>query len=62
MIQKFKEIEIGMIPEEWSISKFGDLFEVPLRNGLTRPKMARGSGIKMVNMGNYFLIVGFSVM
>src|SRR5687768_11976332 len=33
---------------------FEDLFEVPLRNGLTKPKAVRGSGVKMVNMGEVF--------
>ena len=33
---------------------FEQLFEIPLRNGLTRPKKVRGSGIKMVNMGELF--------
>jgi type I restriction enzyme, S subunit len=34
--------------------RFEELFAVPLRNGLTRPKKVRGSGIKMVNMGEIF--------
>jgi len=33
---------------------FGELFEVPTRNGLTRPKEVRGTGVKMVNMGELF--------
>jgi len=33
---------------------FGQLFAEPTRNGLTRPKAVRGSGIKMVNMGELF--------
>jgi type I restriction enzyme S subunit len=33
---------------------FEELFEVPLRNGLTKPKAVRGSGVKMVNMGEVF--------
>lgn len=33
---------------------FEELFEIPLRNGLTRPKKVRGNGIKMVNMGEIF--------
>ena len=31
-----------------------ELFLVPLRNGLTRPKAVRGSGVKMINMGELF--------
>ena len=33
---------------------FADLFETPLRNGLTKPKAVRGEGVKMVNMGEVF--------
>lgn len=33
---------------------FGDLFALPLRNGLTRPKAVRGAGTKMVSMGELF--------
>lgn len=33
---------------------FGELLAAPLRNGLTRPKAVRGSGTKMVNMGELF--------
>ena len=34
--------------------QFEKLFDIPLRNGLTRPRAVRGSGIKMVNMGELF--------
>ena len=33
---------------------FGELFAETTRNGLTRPKSVRGSGVKMVNMGELF--------
>ena len=33
---------------------FASLFAAPTRNGLTRPKAVRGSGVKMVNMGEIF--------
>jgi type I restriction enzyme, S subunit len=33
---------------------FEELFAVPLRNGLTRPTAVRGTGIKMINMGEIF--------
>jgi type I restriction enzyme S subunit len=39
---------------EWSAVEFQELFLVPLRNGLTRPKAVRGSGVKMINMGELF--------
>lgn len=33
---------------------FRELFSIPLRNGLTKPKAVRGAGTKMVNMGELF--------
>jgi len=33
---------------------FEDIFQTPLRNGLTKPKAVRGSGVRMVNMGELF--------
>lgn len=33
---------------------FETLFEIPLRNGVTKPKKIRGKGYKMVNMGELF--------
>ena len=35
-------------------SPFAELFETPLRNGLTKPKAVRGEGMNMVNMGEVF--------
>lgn len=34
--------------------KFSDLYAIPSKNGLTRPKSVRGHGYKMVNMGELF--------
>ncbi len=33
---------------------FGELLREPLRNGLTKPKAVRGSGVKMIAMGEIF--------
>ena len=33
---------------------FKDLFEIPMKNGLFKPTQIRGSGVKMVNMGEIF--------
>ncbi len=38
----------------FSSVKFGDLYAEPSRNGLTKPKAVRGTGTKMVNMGEIF--------
>lgn len=34
--------------------KFGSLYEIPSRNGLTKPSKIRGAGYKMINMGELF--------
>ena len=39
---------------EWKKVKFMDLFALPSRNGLTKPSRVRGSGYKMINMGELF--------
>ena len=38
----------------WETVKFGDLYEVDSRNGLTKPSKIRGNGYKMINMGELF--------
>lgn len=38
----------------FSNKPFGELFSIPQKNGLTRPKSVRGSGFPMVNMGELF--------
>ena len=38
----------------WKEVRFGDLYSEPSRNGLTRPRSSRGSGFKMINMGEIF--------
>ena len=40
--------------KEWKKVKFLDLFALPSRNGLTKPSRVRGSGYKMINMGELF--------
>lgn len=41
-----------MLNNQWRA--FHELFAIPLKNGLTRPKAVRGLGVKMVNMGELF--------
>lgn len=38
----------------WKFVRFGDLYAVESRNGLTKPSKLRGSGFKMINMGELF--------
>lgn len=39
---------------KWDTIKFGDLYLEDSRNGLTKPSKVRGSGYKMINMGELF--------
>ena len=38
----------------WNQSVLEDILLIPIRNGLSKPKAVRGSGINMVNMGELF--------
>ena len=38
----------------WDTIRFGDLYSAESRNGLTKPSKVRGSGYKMINMGELF--------
>jgi type I restriction enzyme S subunit len=38
----------------WPMMPFEDLYACPSRNGLTRPSRVRGTGFKMINMGELF--------
>lgn len=38
----------------WPLKRFGDMYDVPSRNGITRPGAVRGIGYKMINMGELF--------
>ena len=38
----------------YAMKRFGDLYAVSSRNGLTKPSKVRGSGYKMINMGELF--------
>ena len=40
--------------EEWKQMKFGELYQIPSRNGLSKPSRVRGTGYKMINMGELF--------
>lgn len=38
----------------WEYVRFGDLYSTDSRNGLTKPSKVRGTGYKMINMGELF--------
>ena len=40
--------------DKWKSTPFCELYSEPSRNGLTKPKSVRGSGIRFLNMGELF--------
>ena len=43
-----------MKSSNWEEKQFGELYKIPSRNGLSKPSRVRGSGYKMINMGELF--------
>ncbi len=39
---------------DWDVVKFKELYLIPSRNGLSKPKKVRGEGVKFINMGEIF--------
>ena len=40
--------------EDWKECKFKELYKIPSKNGLSKPSRIRGTGYKMINMGELF--------
>ena len=49
---KFKQTEIGMIPEDWEVEKLGDIGE--LKNGVNFNRNDFGEGFPIINVTNLF--------
>jgi type I restriction enzyme S subunit len=62
MQKAFESVEIAICEASerrgdrmsWDTIRFGDLYAEDSRNGLTKPSKVRGSGYKMINMGELF--------
>lgn len=44
----YKQTEVGIIPNDWGVKLFGDLFE--FRNGVNADKNAYGHGVRFINV------------
>jgi len=44
----YKRTEVGVIPEEWKVTPFADLFE--FRNGVNADKASYGQGVRFINV------------
>jgi type I restriction enzyme S subunit len=50
----YKQTEVGVIPEEWEVKRFGKLYAEPSRNGVYKSAEFQGRGTRIVNMGEMF--------
>jgi type I restriction enzyme S subunit len=53
MQTKFKQTEIGEIPEDWKVVSFNVIIAGKPRHGLYKPDEFFGSGVKIVKMGSH---------
>jgi type I restriction enzyme S subunit len=44
----YKQTEVGVIPEEWVVTPFAELFE--FRNGVNADKSSYGKGVRFINV------------
>lgn len=51
---KFKQTEVGMIPEDWELTEFLKLLSEKTRNGIYKQKQFHGKGVKIINMKELF--------
>jgi type I restriction enzyme, S subunit len=50
----YKLTEVGVIPEDWEVIKFGENYAEPSRNGIYKSPEYHGKGTRIVNMGEMF--------
>ena len=55
---KFKDTEIGKIPEEWSICNFGDIFTFFSNNTLSRDMLGERGDMHNVHYGDVLIKYG----
>jgi type I restriction enzyme S subunit len=51
---RFKQTEVGEVPETWAVLRFGDLLLAGTLNGVYKPASFYGSGTPMLDMGDLF--------
>lgn len=51
---KFKQTEVGMIPDDWKLATIASASGASMQNGVFFEPSRKGSGIKMVNVGDLY--------
>lgn len=50
----YKQTEVGMIPEDWSVSTVHNVSLVPMQNGLFYEPQRKGEGVPIINVGDMY--------
>ncbi len=50
----YKQTEVGVIPEDWEIASLSSLSKQPMQNGLFFKPSLKGSGVKLINVGDLY--------
>lgn len=50
----YKQTEVGVIPEDWEVTCLYSLTKGPMQNGLFFKPSLKGSGVKLINVGDLY--------
>jgi type I restriction enzyme S subunit len=50
----YKQTEVGVIPESWEVASLSSLSKEPMQNGLFFKPSLKGSGVKLINVGDLY--------
>ena len=50
----YKQTEVGVVPEDWVITKLSSLSKEPMQNGVFFEPARKGRGAKMINVGDLY--------
>jgi type I restriction enzyme S subunit len=50
----YKQTEVGLIPEDWDLASLSSILKEPMQNGLFFKPSLKGSGVKLINVGDLY--------
>jgi type I restriction enzyme S subunit len=53
----YKQTEVGVIPEEWHVSRLSSLTSLPIQNGLFNEPARKGRGCKLINVIDLYFAI-----
>ena len=51
----YKQTEVGLIPEDWEVTKLRRVSKEPLQNGVFFRPSLKGKGVKLINVGDLYV-------